>query len=120
MGIVSVDGCTGSVLFEETIKGAKFLQGRRQNLFVATDTTLSAWDTAQKHKFWEIKVVKAGTSSIQALRLAHDVDAICVGTTDSLHLFDTNNGSKRGEAKLKHGVGQLSYMPPRCDDGGKH
>lgn len=107
----SLDGRSGGELFSADCNEIFHLQGRRQYIFSASAKAVQAWDTLNGNLAWEIQVLKPGPSSIQSFAFAEDLDVLCVGTLDGLHLLDSKNGSSRGQASLRNGVSVLSYTP---------
>jgi len=108
----SLDGQTGEELWAVEAEDVLFLQGRRQYLFAASAKKVQSWDTLNHNLAWEIDLLDSGSGCITAFSFAEDLDALCVGSSEGLHLLDSKNGSARGQLTLRPGIEMLSYTSP--------
>eukprot|EP00928_Gymnodinium_smaydae_P001198 TRINITY_DN10445_c0_g1_i1.p1 TRINITY_DN10445_c0_g1~~TRINITY_DN10445_c0_g1_i1.p1 ORF type:complete len:614 (+),score=99.53 TRINITY_DN10445_c0_g1_i1:92-1933(+) len=107
--VLSLDGRTGEELFQEFVPEARMLCGRRQNMFVCCPQQVMAWDTLNSVKYWEEGLPRPHAA--RAIAYAEDVEALCVGTSAALRVYDARNGSLRGNVLLKQGVTSIFYVP---------
>lgn len=103
----SLDGRNGVSLWSTPSDDVQFLQGTRQYLYAANSKTIQAWDTLNNNLAWQVEM--PGKSIIQAFGYADDLEAICIGSNQGLHLLDSKNGSSRGQVPMSAAVGALIY-----------
>jgi len=103
--VLALDGRTGDIVFDQKICNPKALFGSRQNLYIASNSSISAWNLhSGHHQYWEVQM-----SGIEVLTYAEELDLLFVGTSSAVAVLDSKNGSARREMDIPGGVKLLHY-----------